>query len=226
MAAMRVLVFGNRDDDDLGFVGEWGEPHRMIVDRRLRERDTGPVELSGYDLVISLGSVWSVYWPGIADRLAPEAAALKAAVMHGQPVLGICFGAQMLSAALGGEVTVAPSPEIGWVEIDTDLPDLVPPGPWMQWHIDRFTTPAGALEVARTESATQAFTIGRALAVQFHPEVDASIVKRWVAEDDDQLRANQLSGIDVIADAERNEGRARADTFRMLDAFWATIAGR
>lgn len=226
MASMRALVFGNRDDDDLGLVGEWAEPIGFTIDRRAREDDSAPVNLERYDLVVSLGSVWSVYWPRVAHRLAPELDALRTAVARGMPVLGICFGGQMLSAALGGEVTLAPRPEIGWLEIDTDAPDVIPAGPWMQWHIDRFTVPPGATELARTELATQAFTVRRALGLQFHPEVDTAIVKRWVAESEGQLRAEQLRATDVIADSERNESQARFAAFRMLDAFWTTIAAR
>jgi hypothetical protein len=69
--------------------------------------------------------------------------------------------------------------------VRSSRPDLVPAGPWFQWHFDRFTAPLGALEVARNERATQAFVHGRALGLQFHPEVDAALVQRWIAEDAD-----------------------------------------
>jgi GMP synthase-like glutamine amidotransferase len=130
----------------------------------------------------------------------------------------------MLAAALGGEVTQAPQPEIGWIEIDSDIPDLIAPGPWMAWHIDRFTVPEGAIELARTPLASQAFRVGRSLGVQFHPEVDAAIVKRWAADGDEELRAHHMRATDVIADSERHEQRARADAYRLCDGFWTTIA--
>ena len=50
----------------------------------------------------------------------------------------------VLAAVLGGQVTRAPVPELGWREIETDHPALVPPGPWLEWHYDRFSTPPGA----------------------------------------------------------------------------------
>ena len=224
MVPVRALVFGNRNDDDLGVVGDWAAANRFTFDRRLREDQTGSIELSRYDLVISLGSEWSVYWPRVGDQLRIELDVLRQAVDLAVPVLGVCFGGQMLSTALGGEVTRAPKPEFGWIAIETDHPDLVPAGPWMEWHIDRFTVPPGAVEIARTDSSSQAFAVGRALGLQFHPEVDAAIVKRWVSDGDEELRAQQIRPADVIAGTEENEVRARRDTFAMLDAFWATVA--
>ena len=65
-----------------------------------------------------------------------------------------------------------PTPEIGWYDVDTDQPEMVPGGPWFQWHFDRWTLPPGATEIARTANSSQAFVLGRALALQFHPEID------------------------------------------------------
>ena len=64
MVEMRALVFGNRDDDDLGVVGDWAEDRAFHLERVSRE-EIVPVDVDDYDLVISLGSVWSVYWPAI-----------------------------------------------------------------------------------------------------------------------------------------------------------------
>ena len=38
-------------------------------------------------------------------------------------------------------------------EIETDDPELVPAGPWLEWHFERFCTPPGATELARTAEA-------------------------------------------------------------------------
>ena len=56
------------------------------------------------------------------------------------PLLAICFGAQVLSHALGGTVSRTDRPEIGWYELDA--PDVAR-GPWMEWHDDVFTVPEG-----------------------------------------------------------------------------------
>jgi GMP synthase-like glutamine amidotransferase len=61
----------------------------------------------------------------------------------------------------------------------------VPGGPWFQWHFDRWTLPPGATEIARTANASQAFVLGRALAVQFHPEIDEELLELWLDDDRD-----------------------------------------
>ena len=98
-------------------------------------------------------------------------------------MLGLCFGGEVLSAVLGGRVERAPVPELGWREIETDDPVAIPAGPWLEWHYERFTTPPGAVEVARTADAVQAFRIGPHLGVQFHPESTVEIVADWASMD-------------------------------------------
>lgn len=135
-----------------------------------------------YDVIVPLGARWAVYderVPWIAD----ESAMVRRALDAGVSVLGVCFGGQLLAHALGGTVTRSPEPEVGWHDVQSDDPGLVPPGPWFQWHFDRITPPPGAVEVARNGRATQAFVHGRALGLQFHPEVDTALVQQWIDED-------------------------------------------
>ena len=137
-------------------------------------------------------------------------------------MLGLCFGGQALAAALGGTVERAPRPELGWTEIETDEPELVPPGPWLEWHYERFTTPPGATEIARTAAATQAFRHGRHLGVQFHPESTVEIVERWAASDRDRLAAlGHGDGAALIGvDAGGPRGGARAPRSPCSTASW------
>jgi GMP synthase-like glutamine amidotransferase len=139
-----------------------------------------------YDVVVPLGARWPVYggalrrsWVDDEMRLVREADAA------GVAVLGICFGGQLVAQAYGGSVSRSPSPEIGWYHVDSDDPRLVPDGQWFQWHFDRWTLPAGATEIARNAQASQAFLLGRTLALQFHPELDAALLKLWLDDDHD-----------------------------------------
>ena len=70
--------------------------------------------------------------------------------------------------------------EIGWTMIESFDPDLIPPGPWLQFHGDRCLPPPRAKILARNMIGVQAFSIGRPLAVQFHPEVDGAQLKQWL----------------------------------------------
>jgi GMP synthase-like glutamine amidotransferase len=137
-------------------------------------------DITPYDLVATMGAPWSVYdTESIGSWIARELELLRRAHESSVPILGVCFGAQALAAALGGTVTRAARPEIGWHHIESDTP-WISSGPWFQWHGDTFTLPDGAVELARSPLAPQAFRCRRSLGVQFHPEVDCDIVGDWL----------------------------------------------
>jgi GMP synthase-like glutamine amidotransferase len=165
-----------------------------------------------YAFIVSLGHDAAAYDTHL-PAVAAEIELLRRAVAHDVPVLGLCFGGQALAAALGGKVERAPAAELGWREISTDEPGLVPAGPWLEWHYDRFCTPANATEIARTADAPQAFKLGPHLGVQFHPEATVEIVTDWAQSD----------GVPDQAPGATPEQRAaaREAAFRLFDAFRA-----
>ncbi|WP_422749553.1 type 1 glutamine amidotransferase [Mycobacterium sp. WMMD1722] len=139
-----------------------------------------------YDVIVPLGARWPVYDDALlATWVSAEMQMMRDAADAGVALLGVCFGGQLLAQAFGGTVSRSADPEIGWYDITTDRPDLVPPGPWFQWHFDRFTVPPGAVEIARTPHATQAFVLGRTLGLQFHPELDHRLLTGWLGDDRD-----------------------------------------
>ncbi|KUI33365.1 glutamine amidotransferase [Mycobacterium sp. IS-1496] len=141
---------------------------------------------TGYDVIVPLGARWPVYDDALHRTwVGAEMALLREAAAAGVALLGVCFGGQIIAQAFGGSVGRAPTPEIGWYDITTDRPDLVPPGPWFQWHFDRWTVPPGAVEIARTAASSQAFLLDRSLALQFHPELDHALLIEWLADDRD-----------------------------------------
>jgi GMP synthase-like glutamine amidotransferase len=173
----------------------------------------GPLPDPGdYSFVASLGHSRG---PGDTQdpAVAGELELLRTAVARDVPVLGLCFGGEALAAVLGGRVERAPIPELGWRVIDTDDPRRVPEGPWLEWHFERFSTPPGAVELARTADATQAFRIGPHLGVQFHPESTVDIVAGWA-----ELHGVEHGRALLAASAERTAA-ARAAAFRLFDAF-------
>ena len=209
---MRVLVIRHHDIDTAGFIGEAFEARGASLAVHLFP-DEGPLPaLDGVDYVIVFGAVSSVNDPD--PWIAEEVAWLRGADRAGVPVLGICFGAQALCAALGGRVEAMDHKEIGWFMVDSADQDAVPAGPWLEFHEDHCVPPAGATVLARNDAAVQAFRIGRHLAVQFHPEVDGPQLKRWL----DSLgeREAVAAGTDpdqFLADTIREEpaSRVRAD---------------
>jgi len=161
-----------------------------------------------YDVIVPLGARWAVYDDRLAERwVGGEIDMVRRGLDAGVGVLGVCFGGQLLATALGGTVTRSPHPEIGWCEVDSTRPDLVPDGPWFQWHFDRFTLPPDAVQIARNDRAAQAFVQGRAMGLQFHPEVDRALVERWIAED----TGGDIGGLGLHPDDVRVHTEALAD---------------
>lgn len=132
------------------------------------------------DAIVVMGAPWSAYDPGLSSWLEPEQDLLRAADERQIPVLGICFGGQLLAMAHGGSVRRSRHPEVGWSQVESDDEGLVPSGPWFQWHYDRWITPPGAVEIARNVSGPQAFVLRQNLAVQFHPELDSAMLRGWL----------------------------------------------
>jgi GMP synthase-like glutamine amidotransferase len=171
---------------------------------------------AAFDAIVPMGAPWSVYDEArIGSWVGTELAFLRRAVAAGVPVLGICFGGQALAAALGGRVERAAGPEIGWRLLDTDQPGLIEPGPWFQWHLDRWRLPAGVRALARTQLAEQAFIVGRSLGVQFHPEMTPGTLAGWLDNGGtDQLAEAGLDAERLLDQTQQlavaSAGRARA----------------
>jgi GMP synthase-like glutamine amidotransferase len=177
----------------------------------------------GYAFVASLGHdrmAGDTHDPAVAA----ERELLELAVAREVPVLGLCYGGQVLAAVLGARVGPAPVPELGWREIETDDPSLVPAGPWLEWHFERFITPPGATELARTPEASQAFRLGPHLGVQFHPEATVDIVAGWASADAERLSSLGIDdGASLLTASRERLAAAEAAAFRLFDAFLAGV---
>jgi GMP synthase-like glutamine amidotransferase len=178
-----------------------------------------PVDVGDFAFVVSLGSQCSA---AAADPawIPAEVGALRAAASAEVPVLGLCFGGQALSLALGGGVDVLDRPEIGWVPIETVDAGVVPAGPWLMWHTEQMRLPPGGQELARSPAGPAAFRVGPHLAVQFHPEVDVEQVAAW-AERDEHLAALGLTPEELVAHSEVHAPPAREQAFALFDRWLA-----
>jgi GMP synthase-like glutamine amidotransferase len=181
---------------------------------------------AGFDVIVPMGAPWSAYDHDlIGDWLLPELDLLRTAHQAGIGILGICFGGQALALALGGSVTAAPAPEIGWYEIETSAPALIEAGPWLQYHYDRWQSPAGATDLARTALAPQAFVSGTSLAVQFHPEITVSMLAGWLDNGGyAELDRLGLDAAGLLEQTRRLEAASAVRARRLVDGFIDTIA--
>jgi len=189
-------------------------------------------DLADYDMLVPMGSVRSLTNAGEIDTwIFDELNMVRAAHNRGTPMLGVCFGGQLLAAALGGSVERAPEPEIGWYEIrepDSSLNGALNPlgpGPWFQWHHDRFTPPPEAEVLAVNENAVQLFRLGRCVGTQFHPEVTYDHVESFLTgADDEYLAAQGLNRQTLLEGIRHHEARNARQCFALVDWFLDEVA--
>ncbi len=236
MSAPHILVLQNSPAAPAGIVGEALVEAGARLDTRL-VLDGGalPDDLGPYDGILVLGGPMGAHDDDKHPALADEAALIRRAAADGLPLLGICLGGQLMARAAGARVGRADTPEIGFVQLDTlpaaaDDPLFGPlgaPPPIMELHFDTFATPEGATRLmASADCANQAFRWGPGqYALQFHPEVDAGIVRSWLEKfigTPSPLIADAVAAIP----AQLEQHMARADTYgRALARGWLGFAG-
>jgi GMP synthase (glutamine-hydrolysing) len=164
--------------------------------------------------------------------LEREAEFLQGVLDEEIPVVGICLGAQMLARAAGAWVGPAPTPEIGWLEVeltpegraDPVVGVLPPRTEAFQWHHYTFGIPEGGTELARSEICTQIFRVGRyAWGFQFHAEVTLPMVQAWIAEEVDGL---PVAADDFLAATEDRIAGWNAQGRKLCSAFLEVAASR
>ena len=163
---------------------DYGSQYSMLIARRIREAgvyselapwDTPPERLSHLRVkgFVLSGGPASVYDEG-APTLPPYV------IASGLPVLGVCYGMQLLAQALGGRVAPASRREYGHAVLTLSEPghallrELPPSMPVWMSHSDRIAElPPGFRAVAHSEDSPIAAMANDAgcLGIQFHPEV-------------------------------------------------------
>ena len=184
-------------------------------------------DLLSFDVLVVLGAPWGAWEDDrIGNWLKPEMEKVLAAHNAGIPILGICFGGQLMARVLGGSVARAPQAELGWYQIESDDHSLIEPGPWFQYHWDRWQLPAKAKEIARTEIASQAFTYGRTLGLQFHPEIDSHVLDLWLAMEGGcvEVESEGVAVQELRAQTKTIEPESNRRGFELVDRFLSKIA--
>lgn len=176
MSDQSVLILQHQPDDGPGNLATWLDRH--AIPYAIADVAEGPLPAPGrYRALVVLGSSRSAYeidepW------IQAEHEFVRACADAGTPVLGICFGAQLLALILGGEVQPMAQPELGWCAINGDEPYG---GTFFAWHGDRITAPPGSTVLASTAICTHAFAHGRHLGVQYHPELTYDHIDLWIS---------------------------------------------
>ncbi len=177
---------------------DFGSQYAQLIARRIREAQVY-CELFAWNTpqeeVLRLQPKGFVLSGGPASVYEPGAPHIPAFILESQlPVLGICYGMQALTDALGGKVAASAKREYGMAEVDTVNPNpLLPQGTRPVWmsHGDRIERlPAGFSNLAKSNNSPYA-AIGdierHYYGLQFHPEVrhtqgGSEIIRRFAVE--------------------------------------------
>jgi GMP synthase-like glutamine amidotransferase len=169
--------------------------------------DPVPPTVDDVSALVFLGCTMSVNDP--LTWIEDELSLIREGQAREVPMLGHCFGSQLISKALGGTVTPMPAKEIGWHKVararsqvaDTWLEGVPDEFEILIWHHDAFTLPQGAAPLYSSSfCADQAFVIGNTLATVAHIEVNAPTLREWldVYGDDVQPVSASVQRVDQI----------------------------
>ncbi len=149
------------------------------------------IDLCDPDLLVMMGAPFGVYEQGRHPWIACQLRRLRKRLDADLPTLGVCFGAQMIAAALGARVHAGPVKEVGFHPIAVHEPASFGPlrhfagVPLLHWHGDTFTLPEDVDLLASSHLFPhQAFGRGpNLLALQFHAEMGQDErIHAWVDE--------------------------------------------
>ncbi len=204
---------------------ERGIPFERVVMDELREwpdwrRHAG---------IVAMGGAMGAYEEERHPWLAGEKRLIAEAVRAGRPYWGVCLGAQLLAAALGARVAPGPEPELGVMEVTlteaaaADPVFAVAPPAFraLQWHLDTYELPPGAVRLAGSERyRQQAFALGPAYGVQFHLEVDGALAGRWMEVPAYLAELEELDGAGAPARMLEQVRAAEAETVPLARALF------
>jgi GMP synthase (glutamine-hydrolysing) len=182
--------------------GEW-----VSFDVRTSAPLPGPRDADAFVITGSSSSVTErAPWMLRAEELVREIAATQ------RPLLGICFGHQLIAQALGGEVTRNPQGrEIGAMRVSRLADDFLFAGLPRTFdihgtHVDAVLRlpPGGEVLATTPRDSVAAFRVGANVrGVQFHPEFDADVMRGYLQARSDIVRSeggdpeSLLANVDV-----------------------------
>ncbi len=162
------------------------------------------------------------------DDLKSLWAFMSAAIRRDLPLLGICFGGQMLAKILGARVDKNEIKEIGMYDIrltsagqaDPLFAGLDQTFRAFHWHGDTFRIPSGATLLAESDDCkNQAFRKGNAIGLQFHLEPIPTEVPLWCDSYKSELEEVGKTKEQIITDLESHFETLKAANYQLLDNF-------
>jgi GMP synthase (glutamine-hydrolysing) len=174
-----------------------------------------------FDGAVITGSRSSVYWDD--EWISPLIDWVADAAEVGLPILGVCYGHQVLAEALGGRVAGMDEFEIGYNEVTRHGEDPLFVG--IDETFTVFTThgdsvvhlPDGAHPLAENDYGVHAFRKGHCWGVQFHPEYDLATAERVTEGKRDRLGDERVDA--VLDDVTPENFEASCEAKRLFDNF-------
>lgn len=213
---MRVVAFRHIPFEGLGLIQSAIEKRGTAVELvDLFRGDTTAPDLPGAAGLIFMGGPMSVN--DDLPYLRQEMEYIRQAIGRGQPVLGVCLGAQLIAKAMGAEVYRNPAKEVGWFDIqpteagrqDPLLSALDDRETVLHWHGETFDLPPGATWLAYSDACrNQAFRLGaNVYGLQFHLEVTPEMIADWCRQD---ANCGDVRELESPIDPHRNQARLAA----------------
>ena len=146
--------------------------------------------LEQYSGIISMGAHAGVLEEDKHAWMSHERKIMKWALDTETPLLGLCFGSQLLASAAGGRIYKAETGEFAWTKVDmlpaaANDPVIGTLGETVdafQFHYDNIELPKNAVLLGESNGTIEAFRVGSsAWATQFHPEVGLSQQLAWLS---------------------------------------------
>ena len=198
MDRFRVHFLEHAHHERPGSILEWADERGFEISGSRLFLDEPLPQHQYFHMLIALGGPMSVHDVNLHPWLKIEKHFIERAIEQGMPVLGICFGAQLIADVLGAQVTPMNHKEIGWHEVITTpeahkhaLSSIFPERfTTFHWHGETFSIPAGAVNLGHSAACmNQGFTLGdRVAALQFHPEITPRLAESFVQEGAHELR--------------------------------------
>lgn len=217
---LHALVIQHEQPTPGGYVHQWLDERGAEQDVYRIDIEDREVDPRSYGMIVALGSEFAAFDDTI-PWIEKEKQLLRCAARADVPVLGICFGGQLLARVLGGDSFRGEIAEVGWLPVRSRDRALLSDGPWFQWHFDTFTVPPGARLIADNAAGPQAYAIGRSLGVQFHPEVTPQIMDAWVKAYRHELDQEGVDPDRLLMETAHRAEATRAAAWRLFDAFLA-----
>jgi len=230
----KVLVFQHVPYEEIGTLDPLLRAAGFVIHTVEFWQPGATAALEGFAALIVMGGPMGVYEADKYPYLAAETKLIEAALKRELPLLGICLGSQLIAHTLGAPVYASGIKEIGWYDLmptadaakDALFHHLRSTEKVFQWHGDTFDLPRGAVHLASSPlCANQAFRYGEnAYALQFHLEVDASMIDDWLETPANRKELAALKG-DIDPQTIRDDTRGHIGRLTQIgaDVFGAFI---